>query len=375
MKKLCFYINSDWYFNLHWKERALAAKENGYEVHLVCSFEDQGVMDDFKAAGLKVHNSKMSEQSLNPLVLVKDLINSFKIINNIDPDILHCITIKPCIIGGLYAKLFKRKLVMSFVGLGRVFSSGSVKYKIIKYFVSVFYGWLSAKPDIFMIFEHEKDRADLIAITGVSQEKTMVIDGAGINTDEFQYLPDPPNAIPVVLFASRLIWSKGLADLVQSKAALEKRGINFELMVAGITVKNDPDSIPLDIIEQWSDSKAIHWLGKRDDVKRLIENCNIVALPSVYAEGVPRILIEAAAVGRPSIAYNTGGCNSIIIDGETGFIANKDINDLTAKLECLIKDKQLRNSFGHKAHLRVKTHFCSKYVIEKTLRIYQYLVK
>lgn len=375
MKKLCFYINSDWYFNLHWKERVLAAKENGYEVHVVCSFDDQDIMSDFTAAGLKVHNSKMSEQSLNPLVLVKDLINSFKIINSIDPDILHCITIKPCIIGGLYAKVFKKKLVMSFVGLGRVFSSGSMKYKIIRHFVSAFYRWLSAKPDIFMIFEHEKDRADLIAITGVSHEKTMVIDGAGINTDEFQYLPDPPNAIPVVLFASRLIWSKGLADLVQAKAILKKRGINFELMVAGITVKNDPDSIPLHIIEQWSDSKAIHWLGKRDDVKKLIENCNIVALPSVYAEGVPRILIEAAAVGRPSVAYNTGGCSSIIIDGLTGFIANQDINDLTAKLECLIKDKQLRNNFGHKAHLRVKSHFCSKYVIEKTLGIYQRLVK
>ncbi|MDU6090893.1 MAG: glycosyltransferase family 4 protein [Pantoea sp.] len=375
MKKLCFYINSDWYFNLHWKERALAAKENGYEVHVVCSFDDQDIMSDFIAAGLKVHNSKMSEQSLNPLVLVKDLINSFKIINNIEPDILHCITIKPCIIGGLYAKFLKKNLVMSFVGLGRVFSSGSMKYKIIRYFVSAFYRWLSAKPDIFMIFEHEKDRADLIAITGVSHEKTMVIDGAGINTDEFQYLPDPPNAMPVVLFASRLIWSKGLADLVQAKAILKKRGINFELMVAGITVKNDPDSIPLHIIEQWSDSKAIHWLGKRDDVKRLIENCNIVALPSVYAEGVPRILIEAAAVGRPSIAYNTGGCSSIILDGLTGFIVNKDINDLTAKLECLIQDKQLRNSFGYKAHLRVKSHFCSKYVIEKTLGIYQHLVK
>jgi len=373
MKRLCFYINSDWYFNLHWKERALAAKENGYEVHVVCSFNDQTIMNDFKAEGVKVHNSKMSEQSLNPLVLVKDLINSFKIISSIDPDILHCITIKPCIIGGLYAKVFRKRLVMSFVGLGRVFSSGSIKYKIIRSFVSAFYRWISAKPDIFMLFEHEKDRADLIKITGVSHEKTMVIDGAGINTDEFQYLSDPLNAIPVVLFASRLIWSKGLADLVQAKGALEKKGVNFELMVAGITVKNDPDAIPLHKIKEWSDSKVIQWLGKRDDVKTLIENCNIVALPSVYAEGVPRILIEAAAVGRPSIAYNTGGCSSIILNDSTGYIINNDINEFIEKLECLIINKELRNKFGRNAHLRVKSHFCSKYVIEKTLSIYQRL--
>lgn len=375
MKKLCFYINSDWYFNLHWKERALAAKENGYEVHVLCKFEDLKIMSEFSTLGIKAHNSKMSEQSLNPLVIVKDLINSFRIIRAINPDILHCITIKPCIIGGLYTKLFKKKLVMSFVGLGRVFSSSSKKYKIIKILVSGFYRWLSTKPDIFMIFEHESDRAELISITGIRPEKTIVIDGAGIDTDEFKYLPDPVNSIPVVLFASRLIWSKGLADLVKAKKLLENKGVDFELLVAGITVKNDPDAIPLHVIEEWSSSKVIHWLGKRDDIKDLIGKCNIVALPSVYAEGVPRILIEAAAVGRPSIAYNTGGCASIVINNSTGFIANKDISDLADKLECLIKNKELRDSFGHKAHLRVKSHFCSKYVVQKTLGIYQHLVE
>ncbi|MDU2729936.1 glycosyltransferase family 4 protein [Pantoea sp.] len=371
MKKLCFYINSDWYFNLHWKERTLAAKEDGYEVHVVCSFEDLNIMSDFKTQGINVHNSKMSEQSLNPLILVKDLIKSFNIIRVINPDVLHCITIKPCIIGGLYAKIFRKNLVMSFVGLGRVFSSTSKKYKIIRKCVSFFYQWLSVKSNIFMIFEHEKDRADLISITGVSPEKTMVIDGAGVNTEEFKYSPDPQNTIPVVLFASRLIWSKGLADLVQAKAILEERGVRFDLIVAGITVKNDPDAIPLDTIEKWSDSKIIRWLGKRDDVKYLIENSNIVALPSVYAEGVPRILIEAAAVGRPSIAYDTGGCSSIVINNLTGYLVEKNIDDLSSKLECLIKNKDLRLQFGKNAHARVNSHFCSKYIIKKTLGIYK----
>lgn len=373
MKKLCFYINTDWYFNLHWKERALAAIENGYEVHVVCNFENLRILDDFESLGIKTHNSKMSEQSLNPLVIIKDLLNSMKIIRKINPDILHCITIKPCLIGGFYAKLFRKKLVLSFVGLGRVFSSHSKKYEFIKKNVSALYRWISAKPDVFFIFEHEMDRKEITAITGIDKKKTMVIDGAGINTEEFQYSVDPVNSLPVVLFASRLIWSKGLSDLIEAKKKLAVKGVYFELQVAGIIVKNDPDSIPESIIKKWSDSNEITWLGQRDDVRQLIERANIVALPSVYAEGVPRILIEAAAIGRPCIAYDTGGCSSIIINNVTGYIVDKDLNDLVCKLEMLINNKQLRLDFGINARDRVKTRFCSTYVIDKTLGIYNEL--
>jgi glycosyltransferase involved in cell wall biosynthesis len=373
MKKLCFYINSDWYFNLHWKERALAAKDNGYEVHVVCNFENLKILDDFERLGIKPHNSRMSEQSLNPVIIIRDIIRSLHIIKKINPDILHCITIKPCLIGGFYAKIFNKNLVVSFVGLGRVFSSKSARYELIKSKVSAFYRWISTKDNVFFLFEHELDRETIISITGIDSQKTMVIDGAGIDTEQFKYTSDPDNSHPVVLFASRLIWSKGLSDLIEAKKILEKKGVFFVLKVAGISVKNDPDSIPESVIKKWSDANDIIWLGQRDDVITLIEESNIVALPSVYAEGVPRILIEAAAIGRPSIAYNTGGCSSIIVNDVTGFIVNKNIDELVCKLEMLIKNKEMRLHFGINARAWVMSRFCSTFVIQKTLGVYNEL--
>ncbi len=373
MKKLCFYINSDWYFNLHWKERALAAKEDGYEVHVICNFENPKIFSDFESSGIKPHDSRMSEQSLNPIIIIKDLLRSLRILKKIDPDILHCITIKPCLVGGFYAKVFRKKLVLSFVGLGRVFSSNAKKYRILKYNVSTFYRWVSKKKDVFFIFEHQLDRDKIISITGIDSGKTIVIDGAGIDTEKFEYLNEPDNSPPTVLFASRLIWSKGLSDLVEARKVLLRKGIHFNLVVAGITVKKDPGAIPENVIKKWSDDKDIIWLGQRDDVKTLIEGANIVALPSVYAEGVPRILIEAAAVGRPSIAYDMGGCSSIIVNNNTGFIVDKDIDDLVYKLEKLITNKQLRVNFGINARAWVMSRFCSTYVIKKTLGVYNEL--
>ncbi|WP_275541855.1 glycosyltransferase [Pantoea agglomerans] len=126
-------------------------------------------------------------------------------------------------------------------------------------------------------------------------------------------------------------------------------------------------------MKKWSDANDIIWLGQRDDVITLIEESNIVALPSVYAEGVPRILIEAAAIGRPSIAYNTGGCSSIIVNDVTGFIVNKNIDELVCKLEMLIKNKEMRLHFGINARAWVMSRFCSTFVIQKTLGVYNEL--
>lgn len=372
MTKLCFFINSDWYYDLHWLERSISALKAGYDVHVICHFNDEVIRKKIEKLGIHTHNSNMSEQSLNPLLIFKDLIKSLRVLNEINPDILHCITIKPCLIGGVYSKLWKKKLVLSFVGLGRVFSSSAVFYKFIRGIVSITYKCISKKDDVFFIFEHENDREKIINLTGIVSDKTSVIDGAGINIEEYKLVPEPENETPVVLFASRLIWSKGLGDLIEVKKRLIKRGVFFELQVAGITVKNDPDSISEKTIKDWQSLKLISWLGKSDNVKDLIINANIIALPSVYAEGVPRILIEGAAIGRPCLAYDSGGCESIVKDGSTGYLVDKNnVEELTNKLELLLLNSELRAKFGINGRKRVVENFSSKSVIERTLRIYE----
>ncbi|WP_455844822.1 glycosyltransferase family 4 protein [Pantoea agglomerans] len=375
MKKLCFYINSDWYFSLHWRERAIAAASSGYEVHVICNFSGDKERKLLESFGLITHDSNMSEQSLNFFVLLKDVYRSYKILKKIDPDIIHCITIKPCIIGGFFSKLNNKNLVLSFVGLGRVFSSGNIKFKVLKKIVTQLYKWVAKKQDVFFIFEHEKDRCEIISETGININKTVVINGAGVNLSDFKYIEEDERDIPVVLFASRLIWSKGLKDLVEAKIQLQKQGVEFILDVAGISVKNDPDSIPDTLIEEWSSKGVIRWLGKSDNVSELIKNSNIIALPSVYAEGVPRILIEAAAIGRATIAYDSGGCGSIIEDNTTGYLIQKNnFPDLIAKLNVLLVDDKLRRSFGKNASIKAVEDFSSQKVIATTLKIYKDLI-
>ncbi|WP_168409992.1 glycosyltransferase family 4 protein, partial [Erwinia amylovora] len=139
MHKICYFVNTDWYFDLHWLERALSARDNGYEVHIICNFDDEIIYEKLKGLGLKCYKLNVHSQSLSVIRFTRSVYKFFSILKSISPDILHCITIKPIIIGGLYSFYKKKPVVLSFVGLGRLFDGETTLLKILKYFITKIY--------------------------------------------------------------------------------------------------------------------------------------------------------------------------------------------------------------------------------------------
>lgn len=372
MKKLCYFINSDWYFDLHWIERAQFAQKEGYQIHIITHFQSEKILSRFKGMGFYCHHINLHASSFSPLNFLSSFIETKKIIKDVSPDLLHCITIKACLIGGVLARLQNIPIVLSFVGLGRVFMDGPIGLKIIKKIVTHIYKYIIANKHCTLLFEHENDRNYLINLLDIDVAKTVVIDGAGINLEKFAYSPEPNVSKPVVLFAGRLLWSKGLGDLVEVKKILAQKDINFDLKVAGICVESDSDAIPLDVIKSWNDAGIIEWLGKSDNVFDLIKSSNIVALPSVYSEGIPRILLEASSVGRVCVTYNAGGCGSIVVNDVTGLVVEKkDIATLVEKFEYLIRNPDIRLTMGLHARARVEEKYSSELILENTLQMYK----
>lgn len=371
MKKLCFIINSDWYFELHWIERALAAKKAGYEVYVVCHFNGEGIKSRLESYGFKCHDSHIAAQSYNPFNFMISFFKIWKILNHLNPAVIHCVTIKSFLIGGLFAKLKSKAAVLSFAGLGRIFDNRKLAGKVLRFIVVMLYRFIASNKKSVLLFEHEADREKLVNLAHINEARTLVIDGAGINTDDYPYVAESNVDIPIVLFASRMLWSKGLAELVKVKKALAKSNVHFQLNVAGILCPDDTDSIPLTQLEQWNREGAINWIGRSNKVSELIERANIIALPSSYSEGVPRILLEAASMGRATLAYDVGGCKSIVQDGRTGFLVEKNqISKLEHKLKTLLLDANLRREMGLAGRNLVLSKFSSSMVISKTLEIY-----
>lgn len=375
MKKLCYVINTDWYFDLHWIERADAAKNAGYEVHVITCFCDDNIKERLATRGFNCHNIDLDAPSFNPFNLLFSFRRIKNHIDHIKPDLLHCITIKTSIMGGLIAKLNNIPVILSFAGLGRVFMGRSVFIKILREIIISIFKFIAKNKHCILMFEHAEDRNQLIKLTDINVEKTTIIDGAGVDPNIYSYSQEPVTDYPVVLFAARLLWSKGIGDLIEAKKILNERNIKFELQVAGILVDNDSDAIPIQVIEGWHRSGLITWLGRSSDVYCLIKSANIVALPSVYAEGIPRILLEASSVGRPCIAYNIGGCKSFIVDKQTGLLVErKNIADLAMKLEYLLSNPTARIAMGKKGREQIEQKYSNKLILEKTLEIYAYAI-
>ncbi|ADP12974.1 galactosyl transferase [Erwinia sp. Ejp617] len=371
-KSLCYFINSGWYFELHWLERAMASLNEGYTVHLIAHFTDPVLKNRLQKMGLFCHESGMSERSLNPFSFLACIIKLCALMSRITPDIIHSITIKPILVGGVYSRFKNVKFIASFVGLGRVFQKTTPLFLFLKKFTTFTFDVIFKNVNSRLIFEHKSDMELIKKAISADSNRMEVIEGAGVNVDQYAYAPERQSSLPVVLFASRLIWSKGLKTLVEIKKECLNTPYDFVLNVAGIEVKNDSDAIPVQLVKSWHDQGVINWLGQRNDVSQLIADANIVALPSTYFEGIPRILIEACATGRACIAYDIGGCSCLIDDGVNGYIVNPGNEvDFALRLKKLLRDESKRREMGIKGRDIITKRFSSEIVISKTLQVYQ----
>jgi glycosyltransferase involved in cell wall biosynthesis len=178
-----------------------------------------------------------------------------------------------------------------------------------------------------------------------------------------------------VLFAARMLWDKGVGELIDAVRMLKADGVPFRMLLAGAPDRSNPVAVPEARLRAWEAEGLVEWLGHRDDMPALLAQSNIVCLPSYYREGVPLTLIEAAACGRPIVATDAPGCREIVQHGVNGLcVAPRDPTALVEALRRLIADPALRRSMGAAGHEWVRAHFTVQRVIEQTLVVYAELV-
>lgn len=375
--RIVYFVNAAWYFELHWLDRSEAAIQQGYEVHLISCFANKTIKKNLEDRGIICWDIKLNRFSKSILDNISIFLAFQKISKKIKPDIIHLITIKPIVFGGIYARLTNIPFIVSFVGLGRLFGEHKGwKSQLIYHVVLLIYRFLFSRDSpAQIIFEHNADFEELSKYIKFNRDNVHIIEGAGVDRNKFCYQPEPAQKNFTVLFASRLLWSKGLGTVVEAVDQLRYcNNNNITLKVAGIQDNADPDRIELGQILEWEKQGKIVWLGERNDVQELIKNSHIVVLPTIYSEGVPRIIIEACAIGRSCIVGNVAGCKAIINDSFNGYVLEKHTPEEIAKRIKFLQDNDdIRNEFGLRSSEIVKERFSKEIVIDKTLRIYSKL--
>ena len=170
-----------------------------------------------------------------------------------------------------------------------------------------------------------------------------------------------------------MLWDKGVGEFVESATILTQQGLDAHFLLVGSVDPGNPESISVEQLEEWNRSGVVKWLGERADIAQLLTESHIAVLPS-YREGLPKSLIEAAAVGRAIVTTDVPGCREVVKDGENGFLVPaKDAKKLAEAIQKLINNPKLLTSMGKKSRLMAEQEFSIQQIVEQTLKLYKTL--
>lgn len=370
MKKLFIVVNVDYFFLSHRKDIALRAIKEGYDVTIVA--EDTGKSEEIISLGLKFINLPIDKTGTNIFKELKTFKFLYSLFKKEKPDIVHLVGLKTILWGGLAAKLVKVKgLVTAVSGLGVMFSPEYNKKLMPKAILRVL-RFIHNRKNTYCVF-HNTDDIDLFLNNKIIDSKYCIRTmGSGINLNQYSYREEPKSDKLRVLFTARMVEDKGVLVLIDAANILrDKYQDKVEFLLCG-GLETNPLAVSKEKLDELCDGNYIQWLGKRSDVKELLESSHIFAFPSYYKEGLPKSCIEAAAIGRPIITCDSVGCKDTVIDGETGFLVPiKDSKAVAEKLDILFANAELRKTMGIKSRKYAEEKFSIEDVIQVHLDIYR----
>lgn len=356
--------------------------ESGVRVYAVAP--SGRFVPDIEGMGAEFIPWQLDRRSLNPFSEIGPVIELVRIYRRLKPDLAQHFTVKPNVYGAIAARIAGVPLVFGGVtGLGTAFASGGLMRFMLRSAVTLLYRLATALSDV-MTFQTEHDARLLYGESGAG--KALVIRG-GSSVDLTTYNQD---SVPkserdrvrgelgvgptdlVVVMASRLLYDKGVAGYVEAAIALRSSRTDTHFILAGDRDDGNRDSVSREDLERWAREGSILYVGYHDDMPSLLAVSDIVVLPTYYPEGIPRILIEAAAMAKPIVSTTIPGVAEIVEDGVNGtLVPPRDAGALARAVERLLDSPRLRAEYGAAGRLKAEHEYDDREVAERYVEEYR----
>lgn len=329
----------------------------GNEVTISLPYGD--FVPELEKLGCKFVETTLERRGINPIHDVSLYRQYCRILKELKPDLVISYTVKPNIYGGFACRMAKIPFAANITGLGSAIEGGGMLQKLV---FTMYKAGLAKARVVF--FENEGNRDVLVDAGVVKQEKNCVLNGAGIDTDEYPLLPYPQEKPVHFLFVGRIMKEKGVDELFAAMERLKSEyGDDVVLDVVGMFEESYQQKI-----EQLQCDGIIEFHGYQQDVKPFYEKAHCVVLPS-YHEGMSNVLLEAASCGRPLITSNIHGCMEAAENGVSGFLCEpKDAESLYHMMKRFIRmphEEKVR--FGRAGRERMEKMFDKKQVVAETM--------
>lgn len=372
MARIVLFANTAWYLYNFRLSLAKALRARGDLVTLLSPHDEYAAR--LEEEGFSWLGIEFDRSGLNPILeiaLVGKLVGRY---HSLEPDLVHHFTVKPVLYGSVAALVGGRPAVVnSITGMGYIALARGLRGEVLRLITRVLYRGFLPRRSSRVIFQNRSDRDHFLAARLVPEASVVVIPGSGVDIRRFHVTPEPAGE-PVVLMASRMLWDKGVGELVEASRLLRARGLKPRIVLAGRPDAGNPRTISQEQLRQWGADEGVEWVGHREDMPDLYARAQVVVLPS-YGEGLPKSLVEAAACGRAIIATDVPGCREAVDDGVNGLLVkSRDPVSLADAIQALLQDPDRRAAMGRRGRERAEREFSDEQIVGQTLAVYDELL-
>lgn len=371
-RRLLFVVNNPAFFLSHRLPIALAARDAGFEVHVATM--DGPSVPIIRGHGLVHHVIPMSRSGRNPLEELRSLHAFWSLFRRLRPDLVHAVTIKPVLYGGIAARLAGVPAYVAAVsGLGFIFMRREGRFDALRFAATVLYRLALGHRNSRVVFQNANDRQELRRAGVVQPGQTVMIRGSGVDLQAYAPVPEPEGA-PVAIMVARLLTDKGVREFVEAARATAGHPSGLRWVLVGAPDPGNPASISEEEFRCWREEGVVICMGEREDIAELYQNAHIAVLPS-YREGLPRSLVEAAACGRAVVTTDVPGCRDAVEPGVTGLLVPvRDSRALAEAVVSLAGDPERRRAMGAAGRRLAEREFDIRKVVQAHLDIYRQLM-
>ena len=382
-KKIVFFINHVAFFMSHRLPIAERLISEGYNITLITGKGGSDEME--KIATKKLRDYRINHirlvfkpSSMNLILEIYSILQLIFYLIKLNPILLHCVSPKAVLYGSIAITFSRtRSLVVAISGMGHLFAGSkknSSKSKILQrsYLFILKIAFLINRNST-VIVQNNDDFNSIINSKISTEDKISLIKGSGVNLDDYKDIVIE-NKEKVVLFVGRMLKEKGVNEFILAANKIKLSNPEWRFVLIGAADYENPSSISAESLIKIQENRTIEWLGHINDISDYMKKASIVCLPS-YREGMPKVLLEAAAAGCATVTTDVPGCREAIINNHTGLLVPlADQDNLNIALLTLIEDSNLRERFGKSGIRHATLNYGIESVVDKHLEIYNNLI-
>lgn len=374
MRRLVFVVNNVDFLRSHRLVLATGARDAGYDVHVIAPETESGWA--LRSLGLEFHPWRLSRSGSKGVDEARSVATLTNLYRLLQPSLVHHITIKPIIYGSIAARVMRVPAVVNAVsGLGYIFMAPGWRARTRRSAVVAAYRLALNGAGTAVVLQNRDDERELRNLGALSSRARVTqIQGSGVDLSRFQEQPLPSDSRPLVVLPARLLNDKGVREFVEAARILKRHQVSVRMALVGGLDAGNPSAVTQTQLDGWLAEGVVEAWGHQSDMAQVFAQASIVCLPS-YREGVPKALLEAAAIGRPIVTTDAPGCRDVVDHGRLGtLVPVKDSERLAEALERLIADPTRRAAEGRALAEHARAHFSEAQVLAQHLALYESLL-